>query len=191
MSLKLPALTPFIDYAEHTYQQFQQTEGIKIILFYSGDLDVGFANAISSRLELLLEGEKLNKQVQKRFFSVIVEAVQNIRLHGTPADDERVHACVLVFLNAQHLCAKMMNIVTKDQANYLTNRYAEANALDRVDLKAKYLDIMQNGQISDKGGAGLGILTIVLRSQNPSDFKVMPISEAYHIFESNIRVDLE
>ncbi len=191
MSLKLSALGPFFEYAERIYQEFQEEKDVKIILYYAGDLDLGFANAISSRLELILEGEKLDKQALKRFFSVIVEAVQNIRLHSTPADDERVHACIIVYLQNQQLCAKLMNIVDSDQADYLTKRYSEANSLDRAELKAKYLNIMQNGLISAKGGAGLGIITIVLRSQNPSEFKMIPISDAYQIFESQIRVNLE
>jgi hypothetical protein len=50
---------------------------------------------------------------------------------------------------------------------------------------------MQHGDVSEKGGAGLGIITIVLRSKNPSHYRLIPINKEYMIFESDVCVHLE
>ncbi len=160
-------------------------------MYYAGDLNAGFANAISSRLERLLESEIKHRQAERRFFSVFVEAIQNIRLHGCPTTDKKVHAALIVTSDKGKIAAKLLNVVTKSQARLLTRRYNEVNGMDRASLKAKYLDIMKNGDLSSKGGAGLGIITIVLRSQNPSEFKIMPIDDKFEIFESHISVNLD
>jgi hypothetical protein len=50
---------------------------------------------------------------------------------------------------------------------------------------------MKHGDISEKGGAGLGIITIVLRSKNPSKYKLIPVNSEFMIFESAVSVEIE
>jgi hypothetical protein len=191
MNLERPALDTFYDISESHYESARSIVNNHFILHYTGDLNYGFANAISGRLERLLNLHILNKQAHKRFFSVFVEAIQNIRIHGCVDADDRVHAGINVFTTQNTLNADLLSIVTRAQAKLLAVRYNDANAMPRDLLKSRYLDIMQNGDLSGKGGAGLGIITIVLRSQNPSPFWIYDLDEVYQIFKSRITVNLD
>lgn len=163
----------------------------RFILHYTGDLNYGFANAISGRLERLLQLHVTNKQAQKRFFSVFVEAIQNIRIHGYADADDRAHAGINVYTREGMLYGDFMNIITKEQGAQLAKRYNEANGMERTALKERYLDVMQNGSLSGKGGAGLGIITIVMRSQNPSTFNLINLESNLQVFHSRLAVNLQ
>lgn len=190
MNLKLEALTAFYEYSEECYQKFNLEDSTRILLYYGGDLNFGFANALSSRLERILESELSNKQAQKRFFSVFVEAIQNIRIHGCADTEGKVHASILVFVKNGKINGQLANVVSNAQGKLLKRRYDEVNSMELPDLKRKYLEIMKDGDMSEKGGAGLGIITIVLRSKNKSDYRLIPLTDIQDIFESHISVDL-
>ncbi len=190
MNLERNSLNAFYDKSESHYESMRSDAKNHFILHYTGDLNYGFANAISGRLERLLDLEIQNKQAQKRFFSVFVEAIQNIRIHGCTDADDHVHAGINVYTTETLLCADLLNIVTKAQGKFIAARYTEANSLPRPELKARYLDIMQNGLMSKKGGGGLGVITIVLRSQNPSPFWLIDLDDVYQVFKSRISVSL-
>ncbi|MFN2422385.1 MAG: SiaB family protein kinase [Cryomorphaceae bacterium] len=191
MTVKQEALTPFFDRAEAEYERLSISADHQVILYYCGDLNFGFANALASRLEVLLSEQVFNRQARKRFFAVFIEAIQNIRIHGCVDDVGKVYASVLVYLKDGKLFACFMNMVTSAQAKFLSRRYAEVNALSPEALKEKYLKVLKEGDISEKGGAGLGIITIVMRSRNPSEFEVIPLTDNHRIFATLLKVALD
>jgi len=190
MTINQEALTPFFDRAEAEYERMSLSDGHKVILYYCGDLNFGLANALASRLEVLLEEQVAHRQARKRFFAVFIEAIQNIRIHGCLDEAGKVYASVLVYIKDEKLFACFMNVVSAAEAKLLSRRYAEVNALTPDALKEKYLQVMKNGDISEKGGAGLGIITIVMRSRNPSEFDVYPLTEKHRIFATRLKVTL-
>jgi hypothetical protein len=191
MNLTREALENFYTLAETSYKKLSEDRDAEIIVHYSGDLSYGFANALTSRLERILEERIERKKAKKRFFGVFVEAIQNIRLHSEVDKNEHVHSMVTVFLKNEKLCARFSNIIEKEEAENLASRYEEVNRMTADSLKKQYMETMMNGAMSDKGGAGLGILTIVMRSKNPSPVTLTPLNEKYDIFSHTIAVDLD
>ena len=58
---------------ERTYHKLLERSDRRVLVHYAGDLNFGFANALTARIEKVLEKEISNKKVQRRFFSVFVE----------------------------------------------------------------------------------------------------------------------
>lgn len=191
MGLNSSTLNHLYEHSELLYTQLGEDGDARIILHYVGDLSAGFASALSNRLERLLDSELESKQAQRRFFSVFIEAIQNIRIHGCRDEEGHIHAGVIIYTKKNDICAKLLNVVSHAQARLLERRYDDVNQADRRALKARYLDLMKHGDVSDKGGAGLGIITIVLRSKNPSHYRLIPVNKDYMIFESDVCVHLE
>ena len=189
MNVKSTALEALKEYSEVTYENYKNKEGEEVLVHFVGDLNKGYANAISTKLEQIVESKVPDKQARKRFYTVYIEAIQNIRIHGGRDNEDRVLGSVTVSVNATKICARFLNLIEKGRGEYLLNRYAEINNMDRGELKKLYLEQMMNGEISTKGGAGLGIITIVLRSQNPSEVKIIETHSDFDLFESVICVD--
>ncbi|NEN23303.1 hypothetical protein G3O08_07305 [Cryomorpha ignava] len=189
MKVDSSALGIFEKYAEVTYEKVKKSDSEDVIVHFVGDLNVGYTNAISSKLEQLVESKVSDKQARKRFYTAYIEAIQNIQLHGSRDQDSRVSGAVTVSVNGKKICATFLNIIEKRFGEKLINRYELINEKDRTELKTMYLDQMMNGEMSKKGGAGLGIITIVLRSQNPCEVELIPLSEHNEIFKNTICVD--
>jgi hypothetical protein len=62
------------------------------------------------------------------------------------------------------------------------------NHLDKEELKAYYLTILEEGNLSEKGGGGLGLIEMAKKSQRPlqAEFKKL----ADDIFAFNMQIDL-
>ncbi len=191
MECDLMAVDRFYMGVDKTYHKLLESSDHRVLVHYAGNLNFGFANALAARIEKILEKEIPNKKVQRRFFSVFVEAIQNIRLHGISDDENRIHAGVTLYLTKTHLCSVFSNLIHTSSIPVLRSRYEEVNAMDRTELKKKYLEVMMNGNLSSKGGAGLGIITIVLRSRNPGPYKITPLDNENAAFEFQTAVDLE
>ncbi|MGB6037467.1 MAG: DUF6272 family protein, partial [Cryomorphaceae bacterium] len=157
MNLSSEALEHFYSTAESSYKDLSESDAIEVIVHYSGDLNFGFANALTSRMEKLLNEKIENKTARKRFFTVFIEAIQNIRLHSEMDENEHVHSIVTVLQEEGKLCARFSNIIDKNKVPDLKSRFDTINDMDSVSLKEKYMEVMMNGARSSKGGAGLGI----------------------------------
>lgn len=190
MNLTPKDLDTFYNRAEETYMALKAGGADRVYVFYCGDLNSGFSNAVTSRLEHILEEEVDHKMAKKRFFSVFIEAVQNIRKHGCSSTDGKVHAGLIVYKSQGQLKGLFMNMVSNAQARFLVKRYDEVNAMTQGELKERYLKTLQEGDISDKGGAGLGIITIVMRSKNKSTTELEPLSATHQVFKITLGVDL-
>lgn len=190
MNLSGDALEHFYSVAESFYKDLSERDGTEVIVHYSGDLNFGFANALTSRMEKLLDEKIENKTARKRFFTVFIEAIQNIRLHSEMDEDEHVHSIVTVYKREDMLCARFSNIIEKCKVNDLKARFDAINEMDPVSLKAKYMKVMMNGARSSKGGAGLGIITMVMRSKNSSPYHLNSLNDEYEIFSHTVCVDL-
>jgi formate dehydrogenase maturation protein FdhE len=188
MNLPSGLILRFYELAERTIKELKN-EASDTILHYVGNLDEPFSNALTSRLERILSERISNKSIQKRFFNAFIEIVQNIRIHAIKDVDEHVHAGLIVYERNGKLCADFLNIVSRKQAEHLEARYKEINSLSAEELKKLYLDIMLHGEISLKGGAGLGIITVVMKTKNPSQVRTIEINRDYAIFGSHIELE--
>lgn len=189
MKVDLSALDHIKQLSKVRYENLKNDESKDVVVHFVGDLNTGYANAISAKLEQLIESKISDKQARKRFYTVYIEAIQNIRIHGCIDENDRVPGGVIIYTDGEKLCGIFLNIIQKDEGPKLIKRYVDINNLDRDELKKVYLKQMMNGEMSKKGGAGLGIITIVLRSQNPSQAKVIATELDYDIFESALCID--
>ncbi len=190
MNLKPEVIESLYLRAESYYGQLRNDDNVKVRMFYVGDLSEGLSNALSSRLEKLLEAEIDNRQAHKRFFYVFTEALQNVRIHGIADGKEKVHGAVVIFEKNDKICATLMNLTPREVSKMLSEKYRETNSMSKIDLKAKYLHVLQTGEISDKGGGGLGIITMVMRSRNPIEFESFEAGDGYDIFQITLSISL-
>lgn len=190
MNLTRDASEHFYSEAECFYKDLSADNNTEVIVHYAGDLNFGFANALTSRMEKLLDEKVDNKTARKRFFTVFIEAIQNIRLHSEMDESDHVHTVVTVYRKANRLCGQFSNIIDQRKVPDLKARFDSINEMDPVSLKEKYMEVMMNGARSSKGGAGLGIITMVMRSKNSSPYHLSALDEGYKIFSHTVCVDL-
>ena len=76
-----------------------------------------------------------------------------------------------------------------ENINTLFKNIDHLNTLDRPGLKSVYLETLTNGKISKKGGAGLGVIIMAMKSKNLIDYQSYPLDDQLSLVTLNIKVD--
>ena len=85
------------------------------------------------------------------------------------------------------------NIIT---GNYIKNtnieglkkRLDDINLLTKEELKEYYKLVLSNGEMSSKGGGGLGMIYIARKTGQKLNFNFSPVDDKYSFFSLNIKI---
>jgi len=61
--------------------------------------------------------------------------------------------------------------------------------MDKDELKLYYQEVLNNGNVSDKGTAGLGMIDIARKSGNKLEYQFLPVNDTSSFFCLNIKID--
>ncbi|MFY9310192.1 MAG: SiaB family protein kinase [Bacteroidia bacterium] len=157
--------------------------GDKICIFYRGNFDDIFTDKLISLAE-----HDAEKKAKKRISFLISESFQNIVRHGN-AELGHAHDSLFGMRSVapfSHIFSS--NTITEKDKAYLEEKLGFINQLDPEQLKLHYTKILSEGSLSDKGGAGLGLIEMAKRSKKPiqTEFK----EHKDHTFAFNMQIDL-
>ena len=119
-----------------------------------------------------------------RMFSIMVEVLENAYRHNfninTPEQNPLIKLSLIQ--NGLHYALTVGNRVGNKDLKQLTDRIDKLNNLSLDEVKALYSKTIHEGHISEKGGAGLGLMKILRCSREPIKYAVEPIdSESSNI----------
>lgn len=162
--------------------------GKKIIVSHIGELDQDKVNTISTLVETQMEYLGVSKSAVKKIFNIVIETLQNICLHGEKDHNGYQMTYFLIGKHENEFTIFSGNIVTNNAAEKLNKRLNAIKSLGDSDLKRQYMDVLSNGELSAKGGAGLGFLTIALKSGNNIDFDFEMLNKEFSLFSLQSKV---
>lgn len=130
---------------------------------------------------LILEsGDK--RQTMKRFCSLFIEVLQNISLHGARDQDGQMHAFSIIAKGKHSYKLITGNLILKEDTAGLEQKLNELNRMDPNSLRKLYIETLCNDEFSDKGGAGLGLLTVAKKAEDKIGFKFFPVDSSFNYF---------
>lgn len=103
--------------------------------------------------------------VRKRLFNILVEGLENVHNHTPPEMAESGFA--LLFRAEDGYRLLLGNALHSAQAAQLSHRVGILNEMDEADLREHHLRLLANEGRTERGGAGLGLLTIARKSSGP------------------------
>ncbi len=145
---------------------------------YRGEFNSDITNYILSLAEKNIIDSKLQGRTKKRVFHIMVESIQNITRHQD-FSDENLAQTAFFSIQKQGTIFYITtgNIINNDEIPPLEAKLKKLNNLSKEELTKVYLEILNDGQISSKGGAGLGLIEIVRKSGNKLDYDFLKISD--------------
>lgn len=176
---------------EDQYKTLSEGSDSSVLIAHFGEFSQDLVNSISEGAESLLLESNTKKSLVKRIFSILIEGLQNIRLHGVKDSTEAQHGHVILGKDDSAFKVSFGNYVYNSNIRNLTTHLNKINSLDKPEVKQLYLDVLGNGFISEKGGAGLGFITIAMKSRNVLDFGFEKVSNEISYFYFNVRVSNE
>lgn len=171
----------------NTIRAAYKTEEKKIIVSHTGELDQRKINTLSSLVEAQLEYLRVNKTTTKKIFNIVIEALQNINLHGEKVISDLSLNYLLVGKNVNEFTVYAGNVIPNDAVKNLEERLKRIQSFSTFELKKQYMDVLTNGSLSEKGGAGLGFLTMALKAHE-INFDFIILNTEYSLFSIQLKV---
>jgi hypothetical protein len=169
-------------------ENFAKVPGSELILANCGDLLEDDVDAILDYIEIRLEKDGERKSLIKKIFTIVVESLQNIRIHGTD-DREGVKASFIVIgREKQGYQIWVGNLTANNIVGEIKTSISKIKGLKPNAIRQVYLNSLSYGKFTNRGGGGLGLITIALKSDNKLQFAFEKINDNFTLFNLNARV---
>ena len=161
----------------------------KILISHFGAFPQDLVTSIASNAESLLFSKGIDKGLVKRVFSILIEGLQNIRIHGQK--DEANRQLGFLILSEQEDCFNiaLANVIDPLDFERVDKYIEQINNYSQEELKDTYMDVLTNEFISHKGGAGLGFITTRIKSGHPLKHSYYALADGNLLFTFKIRLE--
>lgn len=142
--------------------------GDKLCMNYHGIFDDMFTEQLISLAEC-----DVDKKAKKKMALLVSECFQNIVRHGDTELSKEKTSLFGIRGTEHFLHIFSTNLVTDSTREFLEKKLDEINHLDKDQIKNLYYEVLENGNVSLKGGAGLGLIEMARKSGRPlqKDFR--------------------
>lgn len=157
------------------YDGLKGKREVEVYTSYIGDLEEGVTYSLTSKLEEILAIAGIQKGLIRKMFSIVIEGLQNIRLHGEFDDAGQKLASFILWKEEDNFHMRFTNLIDQEQKGRMKDMVKSINGKDKKELKQHYISVMNNGILSKAGGAGLGLITMGMKSENPLELELIDL----------------
>ena len=176
------------------YDIFKRLDERNILLSFKGMITSELLTTILSIMESKMDAYEEKPKVKRKVFNVLVECLQNLYHH---IDKD------IVTINVKEFDKSALLMIAKNKDNYqiMTGNYMETknvndlkskldlvNSLNKEELKAYYKEILNDGNRSEKGTAGLGMIDIARKSGQKLEYYFLEIDEKTSFFSLTVKI---
>lgn len=166
--------------------------GKTVLVHYNGELNQDQITRLESDVENSVMNIAVPKSPMKKIFFISVETLQNMLIHGHKDHEGQQHNYFVVAKNGTKVEITSANLVANAAVPVLEQQIGRINDFeDEKELKQFYMEHLANNEISEKGGAGLGFITIAMKSGNKLGIKFDKINDDYSLFQLTSTVNVE
>jgi hypothetical protein len=158
------------------------------LLRHFGPLDYEEIGFLLNKMTALLDNRGLNITVRKKVYAAMVESLENIYKHQDYIDSKAFLPKFELYIDNQNLTMFISNSILNHKVSLLKSKLDKVNSLDKEGLKDLYKNTILSGNVSPKGGAGLGIINIAKVSENKINFTFTAINDKYSYFTLNVTI---
>ncbi len=171
----------FLEFAYNLYKTMKTNE---ISLVYEGEVTQEITKTFTALTERNLSKSEESNVVQKKVFNVMVECLQNISKHADSYDEEEEDKRGIIMVSRGDDSYNVItgNIIKKDKVPELEKSLELINSLDKEGLSNLFKQQIRGATLSDKGGAGLGLIDIAKKSGNKLIYQFKDISDDVSFF---------
>lgn len=164
---------------------YEDDLGYEVLLKYYGEFSVDLIRSFADGVEQMMTKLGDKRYVIKRMFSILIEGLQNVYIHGGTEENGSQMAFLIIARNETTYKILLGNIVEPEDRSPVKTYLGNINNHSEEELKQLYLSILKNGYISQKGGAGLGIVTMRIKSARDLQYRIydLPTQKAFLVME--------
>ncbi|MDK2841977.1 MAG: hypothetical protein PWQ17_1482 [Anaerophaga sp.] len=179
-------------FLEFAYQLYKTMKTNEINLVYEGEVTQEITKTFTSLTEKNMARSEEPNQVQRKVFNVMVECLQNISKHADTlsdeTDDDR-RGIVMVSKGDDSYKIITGNVIRNSKIPGLKESLEHINSLDKAGLSSLYKQQIMEAKLSEKGGAGLGLIDIAKKTGSKLSYQFKELNEdmSFFILTSTIK----
>jgi hypothetical protein len=150
----------------------------QVFISFFGHFSQDTVNRLLEQLEAHLDRYNETKRTTKRIFSIVVEGLQNILLHGKLTNDDHRLGFFTFSKNSGGYNIYFGNLISMNDYHIMQRRLDKINNFTALELKEYHKKILFDGAISDKGGAGLGLIISGMKTDHPMEYSFSELSDS-------------
>jgi hypothetical protein len=162
------------------YELFSIMMDHNVVLIYHGNFDQDMIKSVLGMTERKLNQEKVDENVKKRLFNVMIEGLQNIAKHQMVNDTHYPFLLISKDEASYHILTG--NYISNSKIELVKGKIDTVNGMNKEELKEYYKQSRLNSVISDVGGAGLGFIDMARKSGNKMNYKFCETSNERSLF---------
>ncbi len=170
-------------------ERYVSVEKRVILISHCGVFSQDLINSLVEGNEELMSSVGDKKILIKRVFSILIEGLQNIRAHGEKDENGKQIAFVLIAKEKDTYKLNLGNIINSIDVHTIVSHIDNLNSLSPSNLKMLYTKVLTEDMFSEKGGAGLGFITMKMKSNNQLNYSITTLSESQSLFSVEVILD--
>ena len=157
---------------------------------YEGAITFGTIEMLLSKLRNSSHFQELKKPARKRLYGIFVESIDNIYKYAIKRKGKQgPPPRIAVEKRGDLYMVRAGNLVRNDDVGDLTFKLERVNQLDVEALKSLYEEVINKEPQSTDTGAGLGLITMALRTDRDIEFSFEVVDSNHSFFEYEITLN--
>lgn len=168
--------------------------GKSFLIDFSGEFQLETIELLLFQVKEKLNDLEVNTIVKKKIVNVLIECMENIykytklRIEGEYTKIN-FHSKVSLEKKGNSYFVTAGNTILNSDIGKLKDKIEKVNSLRNEGLKQYYKEVINNGEFSNKGGAGLGIIDMVIKSGNPVVYKFTKENDKLSFYEITVEIN--
>jgi hypothetical protein len=160
-------------------------------LIYKGEFNHQIMKLFTSMAENKIMKSKKEDAVRKKVFHVMVECLQNITKHSEKTDEEGKkigYGMCVIGEKTEYYFVVTGNKIKNEDVESLRLKLDDLNGKSKDELTEMHKKQMKEGRLSDKEGAGLGLIDILRKTGQKIIYEFIPLDSHNQYFIMEVRV---
>ena len=165
---------------------YEKLKDDSLSFLYHGFMSDEFTTKIISVIENNIEKNEEPKVVRNKVSYLIAESFQNIFRHGASKEKERYSyskpGFFMIRVLGDSYVISTANLIKNENVDGIENKLLKLKSLDKDQLKALHNEVLGSLKITDKGGAGLGLIDMARKTNNELVYNFEKVDDVFSFF---------
>ncbi len=164
---------------EKLFDYYKELENDRLSFIFNGDVSDDITDGIIRITEFNVNNFDALNKLSRRISFIMVECFQNVVRHGkNPGEEkEKSEGLFAARLLGDANYVSSINMIDVDEVEKLREKLNQLNSIEKDKLKALYLEVLNNEELSAKGGAGLGLIQLARKAGQPISYDFENLNE--------------
>lgn len=170
---------------------FDEMRDNGISLVYLGEFNHEIIKMFTNMAERKMDHSEEERTTKKKVYHAMIETLQNMNKHSDEISDHKSIGKGLFFIGKKEDTYYIItsNRITEDKMEKMKLGIDEVNNSTKDELKTMFKQQLKEGSISDKGGAGLGLIDIARKTGEKIDYQFLPLDEKDWFFIFKVEIN--